>query len=59
MGLDGLETTGGRIAVTDYRTSDPKVFAGGDCVHNGADLTVRAVADGAKAAEAILSVLAV
>jgi glutamate synthase (NADPH/NADH) small chain len=58
MGLDGLETTGGRIAVTDYRTSDPKVFAGGDCVHNGADLTVRAVADGAKAAEAILATLA-
>ena len=34
------------------RTSQPGVFAGGDCV-NGADLVVTALADGRRAAEAI------
>jgi glutamate synthase (NADPH/NADH) small chain len=57
-GLEGLTLAKGRVAVTDHKTSDPKVFAGGDCIHNGTDLTVRAVADGAKAAEAILASLA-
>jgi dihydropyrimidine dehydrogenase (NAD+) subunit PreT len=46
--------TRGRIAVDDnYRTSLPAVFAGGDCVGQGEDLTVQAVADGRDAAHAI------
>lgn len=48
MSLDG-----GRIAIgTDYATSLPGVFAGGDCVA-GVDLTVQAVQDGKLAARAI------
>ncbi|MBW4023871.1 MAG: NAD(P)-dependent oxidoreductase [Proteobacteria bacterium] len=44
----------GRIAIDgDYRTSLPGVFAGGDCVGRGPDLTVQAVADGRDAAHAI------
>ncbi len=47
----------GRIAVdAEGRTSLPGVFAGGDCTA-GADLTVRAVADGKRAAEAICRML--
>lgn len=43
----------GRIVVDDFgATSFPAVFAGGDCVA-GEDLTVQAVADGVRAAEAI------
>lgn len=45
---------GRRIAVdADYRTSLPGVFAGGDCVGVGQDLTVQAVAHGRDAASAI------
>lgn len=45
---------GGRIKVdTEGRTSNPKVWAGGDCVLGGEDLTVSAVADGRDAAESI------
>jgi dihydropyrimidine dehydrogenase (NAD+) subunit PreT len=44
----------GRIAIDgDYRTSLPGVFAGGDCVSQGEDLTVQAVAHGRDAAHAI------
>jgi dihydropyrimidine dehydrogenase (NAD+) subunit PreT len=43
----------GRIRIgTDYQTSIPGVFAGGDCVA-GMDLTVQAVQDGKMAARAI------
>ena len=43
----------GRIIVDDFgATSFPAVFAGGDCV-TGDDLTVTAVADGLRAADAI------
>ncbi|NBC31639.1 MAG: FAD-dependent oxidoreductase [Alphaproteobacteria bacterium] len=50
---DMLEMAGDRIAVNDDRqTSLPDVFAGGDCVP-GLDLTVQAVEDGKRAAEAI------
>ncbi len=43
----------GRIVVDDFgATAFPTVFAGGDCVA-GEDLTVQAVADGVRAAEAI------
>ncbi|NBB83062.1 MAG: FAD-dependent oxidoreductase [Alphaproteobacteria bacterium] len=50
---DVLELTGDRIAVNDDRmTSIEGVYAGGDCVP-GTDLTVQAVEDGKRAAEAI------
>jgi len=50
---DVLELAGDRIAVNDDRmTSIEGVYAGGDCVP-GTDLTVAAVEDGKRAAEAI------
>ena len=57
-GLDGnanvLEMSAGRIAVdAQHRTSVPGVWAGGDCVAGGQDLTVVAVEDGKRAALAI------
>ena len=49
---DRLE--GGRIAVDEERrTSMPGVWAGGDCVAGGEDLTVAAAQDGKLAAEII------
>jgi dihydropyrimidine dehydrogenase (NAD+) subunit PreT len=49
-----LELKGGRIVVDAERaTSLPGVYAGGDCVAGGQDLTVQAVQDGKLAAEAI------
>lgn len=52
--LVGIDIAKGRIKINaDYRTSRAKVFAGGDCVFNGPDLTVRAVEDGKRAALAI------
>ncbi|MFS2014603.1 NAD(P)-dependent oxidoreductase [Azospirillum sp. CT11-132] len=54
--LDGLQITGGKIAVDDaYRTTLAKVWAGGDCVATGEDLTVQSVQDGKLAALAIHS----
>ena len=53
-GLDGLAVSGGKIAVDGtFATSLPGVFAGGDCVKSGEDLTVQAVEDGKRAAHAI------
>ncbi len=57
-GLDGnadvLEMKAGRIAVdAERRTSIPGVWAGGDCVAGGQDLTVVAVEDGKRAALSI------
>ena len=57
-GLDSsasvLEMRGGRIAVdAQRRTSLAGVWAGGDCVAGGQDLTVVAVEDGKRAALAI------
>jgi glutamate synthase (NADPH/NADH) small chain len=50
---DALALNGDRIAVdADRATSLPGVYAGGDCVP-GTDLTVSAVEDGKRAAEAI------
>ncbi|SEW41706.1 glutamate synthase (NADPH/NADH) small chain [Cognatiyoonia koreensis] len=47
----GLELAGRKIAVTSTgRTSNPKVWAGGDCAAGGDDLTVTAVAEGRDAA---------
>ena len=43
-----------RIKVnSDQQTSHPDIYAGGDCVSGGEDLTVAAVQDGKSAAEAI------
>lgn len=52
--LAGVTVAGGRIAIdAEYRTDRPGVFAGGDCVSSGLDLTVQAVEDGKRAALAI------
>jgi glutamate synthase (NADPH/NADH) small chain len=49
-----LELEDGRIKVdAERRTSLPKVWAGGDCVAGGQDLTVQAVEDGKRAAQSI------
>lgn len=56
---EGPATRGGRIVVdADYRSSLPKVWAGGDCVGGKVDLTVQSVEDGKRAAAAILRALA-
>ncbi len=52
--IAGIELEGGRIKVdSQRRTNVPSVWAGGDCVAGGNDLTVVAVADGRDAAESI------
>jgi glutamate synthase (NADPH/NADH) small chain len=52
--LELLDTRAGRIAVdAERRTSLPGVWAGGDCVAGGPDLTVAAVEDGKLAAQSI------
>ncbi|RWA72410.1 NAD(P)-dependent oxidoreductase [Mesorhizobium sp. M1C.F.Ca.ET.193.01.1.1] len=49
-----IELEGGRIKVdAEGRTSLAKVWAGGDCIFGGDDLTVSAVAQGRDAAESI------
>lgn len=54
----GIELEKGRIRTDENRrTSHPKIWAGGDCVAGGKDLTVAAVQDGKIAAEAINEVL--
>ncbi|TGP54903.1 NAD(P)-dependent oxidoreductase [bacterium M00.F.Ca.ET.230.01.1.1] len=51
---EAIELEGGRIKVdADGRTSLAKVWAGGDCIFGGNDLTVSAVAQGRDAAESI------
>ncbi|MDR6668496.1 NAD(P)-dependent oxidoreductase [Rhizobium sp. 1399] len=53
-GLGALRMESGRIAVdAEGRTSVDGVWAGGDCVFGGEDLTVSAVAHGRDAAESI------
>ena len=53
-GNDVLELNGKRIAVNDERrTSLPDVWAGGDCIAGGQDLTVAGVEDGKIAAASI------
>jgi glutamate synthase (NADPH/NADH) small chain len=49
---EGPVLENGRIKVDGFKTSLPKVFAGGDCTA-GMDLTVHAVQDGKMAARAI------
>jgi glutamate synthase (NADPH/NADH) small chain len=52
--LDGIDLERGRIKVDDDRsTTLAGVWAGGDCVVDGQDLTVSAVQDGKVAALAI------
>ena len=46
------------LGATPYRTSNPKVFAGGDMVR-GSDLVVTAVHEGREAAEGIARFLEV
>lgn len=54
FGAVQLELAKGRIAVDENRrTSHAKIWAGGDCVADGEDLTVVAVEDGKIAAEDI------
>jgi len=49
-----LELEAGRIKVdSEKRTSVPGIWAGGDCVAGGQDLTVASVDDGRRAAESI------
>ena len=58
-GLGALAMERGKIAVdAEGRTSVERVWAGGDCVGVGEDLTVSAVAQGRDAAESINRVLA-
>jgi glutamate synthase (NADPH/NADH) small chain len=60
--LDGapIALKSGRILVdAERRTSLPGVWAGGDCVLGGEDLTVAAVEDGKQAARSILLALGV
>ncbi|MCH7555129.1 MAG: FAD-dependent oxidoreductase, partial [Proteobacteria bacterium] len=53
-GAPGLTLEGGRIAVDEARrTSMAGVWAGGDCIAGGQDLTVTAVEDGKRAAQSI------
>lgn len=52
--LNGLVIKHGKLAISDdYQTNVPGVFAGGDCVATGEDLTVQAVQDGKQAAIAM------
>ena len=52
--LAPLRTEGGKVKVDgSYMSSLAGVFAGGDCIASGEDLTVQAVDDGQKAAAAI------
>jgi glutamate synthase (NADPH/NADH) small chain len=50
----GLTTAKGKIVVDgDFKTGMAKVWAGGDCVASGTDLTVQSVQDGKLAAHSI------
>jgi len=53
-GLQDLATQDGKLVISEnYQTSNKKIFAGGDCVLTGEDLTVQAVEDGKQAAIAM------
>ncbi|PTM92799.1 NAD(P)-dependent oxidoreductase [Mycoplana dimorpha] len=57
--VGNLLLEGGRIAIdAEGRTSMPRVWAGGDCVKAGEDLTVTSVAQGRDAADSINRMLA-
>lgn len=53
-GLNSLDLEKGKISVDEhFKTSLNGVYAGGDCVHSGEDLTVQSVEDGKRASKAI------
>lgn len=57
--LAGFALENGKVKVDgSFLTSMPGVWAGGDCVDSGEDLTVQAVDDGSRAAESINKYLA-
>jgi glutamate synthase (NADPH/NADH) small chain len=52
--LAGVTIEKGKIAVdANFQTSLPGIFAGGDCIVSGEDLTVQSVEDGKRAAIAV------
>jgi glutamate synthase (NADPH/NADH) small chain len=52
--LSGMLIEHGKIKINDkYQTSIPGVYAGGDCIDTGEDLTVQSVEDGKRAAHAM------
>ncbi|MDP8252024.1 NAD(P)-dependent oxidoreductase [Pseudochrobactrum saccharolyticum] len=54
LGASGMEMSNGRIKIdTENRTSVKGIWAGGDCVAGGQDLTVASVQDGKIAAQSI------
>lgn len=61
IGQSYVDVTGGRLALEagrikvddEKRTSVPGIWAGGDCIAGGKDLTVASVDDGRRAAESI------
>ncbi len=54
VAFEEFDLQGGKIAISDNcETSVSGVFAGGDCVKSGEDLTVQAVEDGKQTAHAI------
>jgi len=56
--LQGIDLEGGKVTIDEnYQTSVPGVYAGGDCIASGEDLTVQAVEDGKQAALRIDAVL--
>ena len=58
LGGAQIEVRDGRIVVDDQRRTSLKgVWAGGDCVYGGQDLTVSAVEDGKQAARSIAAAL--
>ena len=57
--VPNLRLDGGRIAVdAEGKTSMARVWAGGDCIRSGEDLTVTSVAQGRDAADSINRALA-
>jgi glutamate synthase (NADPH/NADH) small chain len=53
-----IEVKDGRIVVdAERRTTLEGVWAGGDCIYGGKDLTVSAVEDGKQAARSIAAAL--
>ena len=60
LGAEAPQLKDGRLVVDEERrTSLPGVWAGGDCVAGGLDLTVSAVEDGKQAARSIIAALKV
>ncbi|MFO0001925.1 MAG: FAD-dependent oxidoreductase [bacterium] len=65
IGQSYVDVTGGKLALeagrikvdAEKRTSVPGIWAGGDCIAGGKDLTVASVDDGRRAAESITQFL--